>query len=106
MKVFISQSMRGLAEDQILRTRSNAVKSAKNYFKRELKEGEEIEIIDSIIAENPPATNSESAWFLGKSIELLSTADRAYFVKGWSESRGCKIEFMVAKEYGIKFYCE
>jgi hypothetical protein len=41
-------------------------------------------------------------WFLGKSIELLSVADAAYFAKDWDKYRGCKIEHSCAVEYGIK----
>lgn len=40
-------------------------------------------------------------WFLGKSIELLSTADIVYFAKDWDKFRGCKIENTCAKEYSI-----
>jgi hypothetical protein len=39
--------------------------------------------------------------FLGKSLELLSTADIAYFAKGWENARGCRIENTCAIEYGI-----
>lgn len=40
-------------------------------------------------------------WFLGKSLELLSTADIAYFAKGWDSARGCKIEHDCAVAYNI-----
>ena len=40
-------------------------------------------------------------WFLGKSLELLSTADVAYFAKGWDSARGCKIEHDCAVAYDI-----
>ena len=42
-----------------------------------------------------------TTYVLGKSLELLSTADVAYFCKGWDEYRGCKIEHTCATEYGI-----
>lgn len=38
---------------------------------------------------------------VGKCLELLSSADIAYFAKGWEEARGCKIENTCAVEYGI-----
>ena len=41
-------------------------------------------------------------WFLGKSLELLSTADVAYFANGWQAARGCRMEHICAVEYGIK----
>ena len=39
--------------------------------------------------------------FLAKSIENMSLCHAAYFVKGWNEARGCKIEHEVAKAYGM-----
>ena len=47
------------------------------------------------------SVDASPLWFLGKSIELLSKADVAYFVKGWDEARGCKIEHQCAVEYGV-----
>lgn len=41
-------------------------------------------------------------WFLGKSIELLSTADLVYFAKGWETARGCIIEHSCAVAYMVK----
>lgn len=58
-----------------------------------------MEVIDSFF-QNAPA-DARPLWFLGKSLELLSTADVAYFAPGWDEARGCKIEHMCAVEYGI-----
>ena len=45
-------------------------------------------------------------WFLGKSIQLLSEADVAYFAKGWEEARGCRSENACALEYGIELIIE
>ena len=61
--------------------------------------GEPVEIIDSFF-QNAPA-DARPLWFLGKSLELLSTADVAYFAPGWKEARGCKIEHECANQYGI-----
>ena len=60
----------------------------------------EIEVIDSFF-QNAPA-DARPLWFLGKSLELLSTADIAYFAKGWEDARGCRIENQCAIEYGIE----
>ena len=80
-KLFISQPMKGKTDEEILKEREKAIASAKRNF----AESEEIEVIDS----------------LGKSLELLSTADIAYFAKGWENARGCRIENTCAIEYGI-----
>lgn len=92
-KLFISQPMKGKTNDEILAERSNAIQSAKDAL------GEDVEVIDSFF-KNAPA-EARPLWFLGKSIELLSTADIAYFAPGWSKARGCKIEHDCAVAYGI-----
>ena len=46
---------------------------------------------------------NKSVECLARSIKYLSTADIAYFCKGWRrETRGCKIEHEIAKQYGIE----
>lgn len=92
-KLFISQPMKGKSDEEILRERENAIKSAEKLL------GEPVEIIDSFFQSAP--ADARPLWFLGKSLELLSTADIAYFAKGWEKARGCKIENTCAIEYGI-----
>lgn len=47
---------------------------------------------------------SESLYYLAKSLKLLSTADMAVFATGWEDARGCRIEEMAARQYGIDVY--
>ena len=93
-KLFISQPMQGKTDNEIKSERKLAVKKAEDLLK------EPVEIIDSFF-EGAPA-EAKPLWFLGKSFELLSTADVAYFAKDWDKYRGCKMENTAAKEYGIK----
>lgn len=92
-KLFISQPMRGKTDEEILAEREKAIASAEKHL------GEKVEVIDSFF-QNAPA-EAKPLWYLGKSLELLSTADVAYFAKGWEEARGCRIENTCAIEYGI-----
>lgn len=92
-KLFISQPMKGKSDEDILAERQKAIKSA------EAKIGEAVEIIDSFFQEAP--VDAKPLWYLGKSLELLASADIAYFAKGWQDARGCKIENTCAIEYGI-----
>lgn len=92
-KLFISQPMNGKTNEEILAVRNKAIESAE----REL--GEKVEVIDSFFRDAP--TEAKPLWFLGKSLELLSTADVAFFAKGWEDARGCRIENACAIEYGI-----
>jgi len=60
------------------------------------------EILNSIFEETPPeGTKSCATWYMAKSLEVLSQADTIYFMKGWQQGSGCKIERQVAEEYGI-----
>ncbi len=93
-KLFISQPMNGKTDDEILAVRANAIQAARDSL------GEEVEVIDSFF-KNAPA-EAQPLWYLGKSLELLSTADVVYFAPGWEKMRGCRIENRCAKEYGIE----
>lgn len=97
-KLFISQPMRGKTNEEIIATRENAIASAE----REL--GEKVEVINSFFEDAPVDANP--LWYLAKSLELLSTADVAFFAKGWENARGCRIENTCAIEYGIDLVIE
>lgn len=94
VKLFISQPMNGKTDEEILAERKRAIESVKKHMA-----SDEVEVVDSFFQNAP--TEARPLWYLGKSLEMLSTADIAYFVKGWENARGCKIENMCAIEYGI-----
>lgn len=91
-KVFISQPMNGRTDYEILTERQKIIKIA-------IEELGEIEVIDSFFIEAPH--DAKPLWFLGKSFEILSNADVAYFVDGWQSARGCKLEHDACIAYGI-----
>lgn len=95
MKIFISQPMKDLSEEEIKADRKRAIEKVKNIY------GDDVEIIDSYNNKY-----QKPLVCLAKSIELLSTADVAYFLKGWNTARGCRIEYMCADNYGIGAYFE
>ena len=92
-KLFISQPMKGKTDEEILAVREKAIKAAEKLI------GEPVEVIDSFFRSAP--VDAKPLWFLGKSLELLSTAYVAYFAPGWNDFRGCKIEHTCAVEYNI-----
>lgn len=94
VKVFISQPMRDKTDAEIKEERERIIDACKNKYG-------EIDVIDSFFESAPH--DAKPLWFLGKSFELLSTADIAVFAKGWKEARGCKLEFEACKEYGITY---
>lgn len=94
MKVFISQPMRDKTDEQILSERAAAIEEIKEQYPEE-----HVETIDSFFKDVPHDVTP--LWYLAKSLELLSTADLAFFCNGWSEYRGCKIEYRCAIDYEI-----
>lgn len=95
IKLFISQTMNGKTDKEILQEREQIISRIKaNYGS--------VEVIDSFVKENVPKDVNVSLWYLSKSIEFLSMADIAYFTQGWQDARGCKIEHECAEAYGVQ----
>lgn len=88
MRIFLSQPMNGLSDDEIIRVRESV--------KKMLTENDEL--IDSFIAGAP--ASATPLWYLGESIKLLGSADVVVFAPGWENARGCRIERQCAIEYG------
>lgn len=89
MKVFISQPMNGLTDEEIKAKRDELTAAYPDA-----------EIIESFFGSAPH--DATPLWYLGKSIQLLGTADIVIFAKGWEKKRGCIIEHACAIEYGIE----
>lgn len=97
-KLFVSVPMKGRTEEEIKESINKMHRIAEAY------EDEKLELIDSYVAESPPAGCNRSAWYLGKSIEKLAMADVFIGVSDLSGWPGCKIESDVARAYDIKSY--
>jgi hypothetical protein len=91
-KLFISQPMVDKTNDEIKAERARILEKVK-----ELLGTDEIELIDSFF-ENAPH-DAKPLWFLGKSFQLLSTADIVFFGGAWRDYRGCTMENMAAHKY-------
>lgn len=108
LKLFISQPMKDKTDEEILLERQEAFVKAKRFLYDEYRKNMfddineleiDLELIDSFFQSAP--VDARPLWFLGKSLELLSTADCVYFAPGWENYRGCKIEHLCAEQYGI-----
>ena len=96
MKIMISQPMRGKTNEQIREERADLVK-------RLQEEG--IEVIDTVF-EEAPADEDIAIYMLSQSIRYIGKVDALYFMKGWENARGCKIEHEVAVAYDKKVFYE
>ena len=98
----ISQPTRGKSDTEIEAVRNKAIDVLREmgynvldtWFKDDWAER------TAAASKNPPAV------FLGRSILKLGECDAVYFCKGWEEARGCRIERIVAKEYGLEIIDE
>jgi hypothetical protein len=97
-KLFVSVPMKGRTEEEIKYSITKMHRIAEAY------EGEELELIDSYIAEAPPVGCNQSVWYLSKSIEKLAEADIFIGIRDTTGWPGCKIEVDTAKAYNIKSY--
>lgn len=98
MKLFVSQPMNGLSNEDILKAREAAVLTA------EEKCSHVFDVIDSFFQDAPH--DAKPLWYLGESLKKLSEANVAIFAKGWQKSRGCRIEHDAAVAYGIEVLYE
>lgn len=90
-KLFISHPMRGKTDEQIQMERGRLHSIAEEVY------GEDLEVIDSFLRNY----NGNRVQFLGRSIELLGTADVVIFGAGWEMYDGCCIENEVCRHYCI-----
>ena len=99
-KVFISQPMGGIYKDKFEQDRA----AAKQHIYNALG-GVPIKFIESYIETHSDINfrfkSREPIWYLAQALILLADADYIYFVDGWQTARGCKVERLVAEEYGI-----
>lgn len=95
MKVFISQPMRDKTDEEIEKERERAIDKIQEKYPNE-----KIEILDSFFKDAPH--EAKPLWFLGKSFEILSNTDLAYFIGDWRQYRGCRMEHAACVEYDIE----
>ena len=89
MKIMISQPMKGRTEKDIKEEREALVTKL---------EAEGHEVLDTVFTDFDCYASPIA--YLARSIEYLDKADAVVFMKGWEEARGCRIEHIVATEYG------
>ena len=102
-KVFISVTMSG-KEDALI---ERAIQICKvRYLKAVGKSAKEVEFYDNFHGAKGFFSNSVQPplRYLGYAIYMLADCDEAAFGEGWKSARGCRIEYKVCQEYGIKTY--
>ena len=96
MKVFISQPMRGKTDEEILAEREQVIKEI-------MAAHPDAEVIDSFLDKDIPEKHI-GVKCLARSIEMLDDADEVWFMDGWQDARGCRIEHDIAEAYNIPIH--
>lgn len=105
MKAMISQPMNGKSDKEIRETREAAVKILEELG---------FEIVDSYFTEDFEKRDDLKAYgvenphvlFMAKSLDRMSMCNAVYFCLGWEKARECRIEYEVAKAYGLEIIRE
>lgn len=94
MKVMISLPMNGVPDEKI----RERIKELKDKFKEF-----HIEVIDSFITDKVENSYNPGVYCLGRTLMyFMHNVDAVYFDEGWNKARGCRIEYAICLEYGIK----
>jgi len=91
-KIIISQPMRGKTEEQVRSERANLVN---------LLTEQGYEVVDTVF---PEFTNQGNIplKYLAKSLDFIADVNCVYFMDGWQDARGCRIEHQACIDYGIE----
>lgn len=94
MKVMISQPMKGRTEEEIRAKRARVVTELQ-------QQGHDV--VDTVFDLGPDiGPDVAPLKYFAKSIEAMADVDAVYFMNGWKIARGCRIEHIIASEYGKK----
>ena len=96
-KLYISCPMKGRTEAEIEKSRDKMHRIAEAVFDQDL------ELINTFVSFEPPATKAIAIWNLGENIKKMATADYYIGISNWTYT-GCNIEREIAESYGITTY--
>lgn len=102
MKIFVSQPMQGLEEEDIEKTFQEAAKDIRSRIKPDIP----VEILSTRKYRLPYELRKgrdERLCYWSHALQVLSMADAIYLCPGWQQSAGCSIEANAANLRGIPF---
>lgn len=100
VKVFFSQPMNGLTDDEIKLERTYMLSEFRDYIVNELGFDDDVVIQDvNYIFDKKGPEGCGRLWYLGRSIQAMDEADYIVFHKDFDTTNGCKVEHLVAWNY-------
>ena len=104
MKVFLSLPMSGRTDEEINNQIKEMTEAVENHFviDRYLVIHDNFDYKPTTLLESDPVTIP--LLYLGQAIKKIGMCDAVVFGENWERARGCRIEFLVAKEYDVPIY--
>lgn len=100
IKVFFSQPMYGLTDEEIKLERTYMLSEFRDYIINELGFDDDVAIQDVNNAFDLKGSEGcGRLWYLGRSIQAMDGADYIVFHKDFDTAKGCKVEHLVAWNY-------
>lgn len=111
LKLFISQPMHGLDDDDIRHQRKSMHELVCIMLSKDISKPEyDIKLINQFDRKDPknftinhPSIRSQRIYRLGRSIRLMADANLCVFYGDWQRSKGCIVERAVCEEYCIPY---
>lgn len=100
VKVFFSQPMHGLTDEEIKRERTYMLSEFRDYIINELGFDDDVAIQDvnnDFDKKGPDGCGR--LWYLGRSVQAIDNADYIVFAKGYEKAAGCCVEHAVGYNY-------
>lgn len=98
----ISQPMDGLTEEQILKSRNEAIDNFVDEENYEVADTYYDSEHDKERVEIAKGKKHPDLAYLALSLLDMADCDTVIFCKGWSKARGCQIEHDAAEKYGLE----
>lgn len=100
VKVFFSQPMNGLTDDEIKLERTYMMSEFRDYIVNELGFDDDVVIQDvNYIFDKKGPEGCGRLWYLGRSIQAMDDADYIVFHKDYANASGCCVEHAVGYNY-------
>ena len=94
-KIFVSVGMRGREDVEVLKDLNRAIRILSSVYPKQ-----SFTVVDNWATKGPE--DAGRLWYLGEAIKRLGDCEACFFVKGWENYKGCRIEMEVCKQYGIE----
>ena len=103
IKVFISQPMHGLSDEEIVAERNRVVNKFIEAMRFQYPTVDaKVTVVNDVFRPYAPC-NASRLWYLTEAILDMEIADVIIFCKGWDKASGCRVERTVVENYQSTF---